>query len=410
MALVNDNYLKLQAGYLFPEIGRRVGAFTEKNPDAPIIKLGIGDVTEPIVPAVLDAIRRGVDEMGDRGTFRGYGPERGYGFLIDAIIEHDFGARGVTVAPDEVFVSDGSKCDSGNIQEIFALDNVMAVVDPVYPVYVDTNVMAGRSGAIDDKGYYAGFVYLPSTEDNGFSPAPPTAKADVAYLCSPNNPTGTVFSRADLEAWVGWARENGSVIIYDAAYESFITDDSLPHSIYEIEGARECAIEMRSYSKRAGFTGLRCGYTVVPKELQGTTPDGEKVSFNSLWNRRHSTKFNGASYPIQCGAAAVYTGEGKQQTDAQVAFYLENARLLREGLAKSGFTVFGGVHAPYIWLKTRDGQSSWDFFNTMLDKCHVVGTPGSGFGPSGEGYFRLSAFNSRDNVNTAIERIAKAFG
>lgn len=409
MTRINDNYTKLQAGYLFPEIGRRVRAYQEQNPDAPVIKLGIGDVTEPLAPAIVDAIKSAADEMGNRETFRGYGPERGHSFLIDAIIEHDFASRGVTVAPQEVFVSDGSKCDSGNIQEIFSNDAIIAVTDPVYPVYVDSNVMAGRSGPVDDNGRYGGFVYLPSTEDNGFLPAPPSARADVVYLCSPNNPTGTVANADYLKTWVDWARANDAIIIFDAAYEAFISDPKLPRSIYEIEGARECAIEMRSYSKRAGFTGVRCAFTVVPTTLKGKTAAGDDVSFNSLWSRRHSTKFNGASFIVQRAAAAVYSPEGLEQTNAQVAFYMENATLLREGLSAAGFTLFGGQHAPYIWLKTPEGSSSWDFFDEMLRKCNVVGTPGAGFGPSGEGYFRLSAFNSRANVDEAIERITDTY-
>ncbi len=410
MSRVNEHFQKLKAGYLFPEIGRRVRAFSEEHPDAAIIKLGIGDVTEPLAPAITAAMKAAVDELGARETFRGYGPEQGYGFLIDAIRKHDYASRGVDIAADEIFVSDGSKCDSGNIQEIFDVNCKIAVTDPVYPVYVDSNVMAGRTGPADENGRYEGLVYLPCTEANEFRPAPPSEPVDVVYLCSPNNPTGTVATREYLTEWVQWARDNGAVIIFDAAYEAFITDDSVPHSIYEIDGARECAMEMRSYSKRAGFTGVRCAFTVVPKELMGTTSSGDKVSYNAMWNRRHCTKFNGASYVVQAGAAAVYTAEGLEQTGAQVSFYMENARLMREGLGAAGFTCYGGVNAPYIWLKTTGGLSSWDFFNKLLSECHIVGTPGSGFGPSGEGFFRLSAFNSRDNVTEAIARIQKAFG
>ncbi|RMH43576.1 MAG: LL-diaminopimelate aminotransferase [Deltaproteobacteria bacterium] len=409
MARVNDHFGKLKAGYLFPEIARRVAAFGAEHPEARIIKLGIGDVTEPLAPAIVDAMHAAVDEMGRRDTFRGYGPERGYDFLIDAIRQHDFAARGVDVAADEVFVSDGSKCDSGNIQELFAADAVVAVTDPVYPVYVDSNVMAGRTGPADETGRYAGLVYLPATEDNAFCPAPPDRDVDVVYLCSPNNPTGAVLTRERLAEWVQWARDRDAVIVFDAAYESFIRDDRLPHSIYEIDGARACAIEMRSFSKRAGFTGVRCAYTVVPKELTAATSTGERVSLNALWNRRHSTKFNGASYIVQRGAAAVYTPEGRRQTDAQIAFYMENARLLREGLAAVGFRVFGGDNAPYIWMKAPDGMGSWDLFDQMLSRAHVVGTPGAGFGPAGEGYFRLSAFNARDAVEEALDRIRRAF-
>lgn len=409
MPRVNDHFSKLKAGYLFPEIGRRVRGFQADNPDAPIIKLGIGDVTEPLAPAITSAMKAAVDEMGERATFHGYGPERGYGFLIDAIRQHDYASRGVDVADDEIFVSDGSKCDSGNVQELFAADATIAVTDPVYPVYVDSNVMAGRTGAADENGRYSGIVYLPATEENNFAPAP-SDKADVVYLCSPNNPTGTVATADYLETWVDWANAHDALIIFDAAYEAFIRDDSLPHSIYEIDGARTCAIEMRSYSKRAGFTGVRCAFMVVPKELEGKTSSGDSVSFNAMWNRRHSTKFNGASYVVQRGAAAVYSEEGLQQTNAQVDFYMENARLLREGLGAAGFTCYGGEHAPYIWLKTREGTGSWEFFDQLLRTCHIVGTPGAGFGPSGEGFFRLSAFNSRDNVTEAIDRIKKAYG
>jgi len=410
MARVNNHYQKLAAGYLFPEIGRRVTAFAEKNPEAQVIRLGIGDVTEPLAPAIRDAMKTAVDELGSRESFRGYGPEQGYGFLLDAIVEGDYKSRGVDVKASEVFVSDGSKCDSANIQEIFDVDTRIAVTDPVYPVYVDSNVMAGRTGAVDDEGRYEGLVYLPSNEANGFAPSPPEEAVDLVFLCSPNNPTGTVASRSYLEAWVAWARANDAVIVFDAAYEAFIRDDSLPRSIYEIEGARSCAIEMRSFSKRAGFTGVRCAYTVIPEELRAKNAAGESIALNKLWSRRQSTKFNGASYVVQKGAAAVYSPEGLAQTQAQVAFYMENADLLRAGLAEAGFTVFGGEHAPYIWMKTAGGLSSWDFFNQMLEKAHVVGTPGSGFGPSGEGYFRLSAFNSRENVQEALRRIKKAFG
>lgn len=411
MARINENYRKLSAGYLFPEIGRRVKAFSQAHPDARIIRLGIGDVTEPLAPAVIEAMTRAVAEMGERSTFKGYGPEQGYDFLIDAIRQQDYASRGVEIAADEVFVSDGSKCDSANIQEIFDLNSRIAVTDPVYPVYVDSNVMAGRTGANDGKGRYEGLVYLPATEANGFVPAPPEGdqKIDLVYLCSPNNPTGAVATRADLSRWVAWANATGAVIVFDAAYEAFIRDLALPRSIYEIPGAKTCALEMRSFSKRAGFTGVRCAFTIVPKELMGTTAAGEKVSFNALWSRRHTTKFNGASYIVQRGAAAAYGGEGLAETQAQVDFYMGNARLLRDGLTQAGFTVFGGEHAPYIWMRTRNQMPSWDFFNTLLEKAHVVGTPGSGFGAAGEGYFRLSAFNTRDNVLEALARIQRAF-
>jgi LL-diaminopimelate aminotransferase len=410
MAQVNESYGKLLAGYLFPEIQRRVQAFQESNPDAAIIRLGIGDVTLPLAPAVVDAMRAAVDEMATPEGFRGYGPDRGYDFLLDAIREHDYLARGVEIAREEIFLSDGSKQDSGNIQEIFGADCRIAVTDPVYPVYVDTNVMAGRTGEADGSGRYAGILYLPATEENDFVPDPPEERVDLAYLCSPNNPTGSVMSRESLERWVAWARQGDAVLIFDAAYDAFITDPELPRSIYQIEGSRECAIEMRSFSKRAGFTGVRCAYTVVPQELTGSTASGERVSLHSLWARRQSTKFNCVPYVVQRAAAAVFSPEGAKQTGEQVAHYIENARRIREGLRDSGFTTFAGVHAPYIWMRTPEGLSSWDFFDRLLSEAHVVGTPGSGFGPSGEGYFRISAFNSRENVDEAIRRIGEVFG
>lgn len=410
MAQVNESYGKLLAGYLFPEIQRRVRAFQESNPDAAIIRLGIGDVTLPLAAAVVDAMRAAVDEMATPEGFRGYGPDRGYDFLLDAIREHDYRTRGVEIAREEIFLSDGSKQDSGNIQEIFGGDCRIAVTDPAYPVYVDTNVMAGRTGEANAAGRYAGILYLPATEENGFVPDPPQERVDLAYLCSPNNPTGSVMPRESLERWVAWARQCDAVLIFDAAYDAFITDPELPRSIYQIEGSRECAIEMRSFSKRAGFTGVRCAYTVVPQELTGSTAAGERVSLHSLWARRQSTKFNCVPYVVQRAAAAVFTPEGAKQTAEQVAFYMENARRIREGLRDSGFTAFAGIHAPYIWMRTPEGLSSWDFFDRMLTEAHVVGTPGSGFGPSGEGYFRISAFNSRENVEEAIRRIGEAFG
>lgn len=410
MALVNENYLKLAAGYLFPEIGRRVKKFCEENPTAKVIRLGIGDVTEPLPAAVIKGMHRAVDEMGERGTFRGYGPEQGYDFLREAIAKHDYQSRGANVAADEIFVSDGSKCDSANILDIFGLDNKVAVIDPVYPVYVDTNVMVGRTGKPDGSGRYPGLVYIPVTAENNFVPELPRERVDLIYLCYPNNPTGMVATREMLTEWVKYARENKSVILYDAAYEAFITDPAIPHSIYEIEGARECALEFRSFSKTAGFTGVRCAFTVVPKDLQGATANGEAVGLHGLWNRRHCTKFNGVSYPIQRGAEAVYSPEGKEQVQQLIGFYLENARLIREGLQTLGIAVYGGVNAPYVWLKTPGGASSWDFFDKLLMQGHLVGTPGSGFGASGEGYFRLSAFNSRENVIEAVQRFAKVVG
>ena len=407
MAQINDNYLKLKAGYLFPEIGRRVRAFAAANPQAKVIRLGIGDVTQPLTPAILKAFHAAVDDLGSESSFMGYGPEQGYDFLIDAIIEKSYNPLGVQLKSTEMFISDGSKCDCANILDIFALDNTVAIGDPVYPVYNDTNVMIGRTGDADEKGYYKGLVYMPCTEENGFFPAYPKEKVDMIYLCFPNNPTGAVATKEQLKGWVDYALANDSVILFDAAYEAFITDPSIPHSIYEIEGAKKCAIEFRSFSKTAGFTGVRCGVVVVPEELEGTTSAGEKYSFNKLWLRRQTTKFNGASYPVQKAAAAVYTEEGWQETKANIDYYMENARIIREGLSEAGITVYGGVNGPYIWLKTPAGVSSWDFFDKLLTECHVVGTPGSGFGPSGEGYFRLSAFCNRNNVIEAVERIKK---
>jgi LL-diaminopimelate aminotransferase len=407
MARINDHYLKLKAGYLFPEIARRVTAFCEANPDANVIRLGIGDVTEPLPPAIVAAMHSAVDEMASRETFRGYGPEQGYDFLRNAIAENDYRSRGIAVADDEIFVSDGSKCDTGNILDIFGTGNVVAVIDPVYPVYVDTNVMAGSTGEADDAGRYRGLVYVPVTADNDFVPVPPQRKVDLIYLCYPNNPTGTVATRRTLRTWVDYARRNDALILFDAAYESYITDADIPHSIYEIDGARDVAIEFRSFSKNAGFTGVRCAFTVVPKSLTGTTADGGRQEIHPLWNRRQSTKFNGVSYVVQRGAAAVYGTEGRQQVRQLIDFYLDNARLLREGLQSIGIDVYGGVNAPYVWLKTPAGTGSWDFFDQLLARAHLVGTPGSGFGASGEGYFRLSAFNSRANVEEAVERFRR---
>ena len=408
MVQINEHYLKLTAGYLFPEIARRVNAFCEANPDAHVIRLGIGDVTEPLPPAIVEAMHRAIDEMANRDTFRGYGPEQGYGFLREAIVANDYRARGCDVSADEIFVSDGSKCDSGNILDIFGTGNTVAVTDPVYPVYVDTNVMSGRTGAADDAGRYAGLVYIPVTAENDFTPSPPEQPVDLIYLCYPNNPTGTVATKDTLQQWVDYAKEHGSLILFDAAYESYITDPEIPHSIYEVDGARDVAIEFRSFSKNAGFTGTRCAFTVIPKSLTGQTSDGQTVEIHRLWNRRHSTKFNGVSYPIQRGAEAACSGAGREQIRSLVSFYLENARLLREGLTEVGIDVYGGVNAPYVWLQTPGGVTSWDFFDQLLQKAHLVGTPGSGFGASGEGYFRLSAFNSRENVEAAVERFANS--
>ena len=405
MPRINDHFLKLQAGYLFPEIGRRVAAFQEEQPDAPIIKLGIGDVTEPLPEACRVAMMKAVDEQGRGETFKGYGPEQGYAWLREAIAEHDFQSRGCEVDASEVFVSDASKCDVANILDILGPGNRVAVTDPVYPVYVDTNVMAGNTGPAADGGY-RGITYLPLTAENGFEAALPSEKVDLIYLCFPNNPTGAVATRDQLRTWVEYALEHDALILFDAAYEAFIRDPSLPRSIYEIEGARRCAIEFRSFSKNAGFTGTRCAFTVVPKELTGSDADGNRHSMHALWSRRTSTKFNGVSYIIQRGAEAVYSEAGREQVAALIDFYMENARIMRERLGQAGFTVYGGEHAPYLGLATPDREPSWDFFNRLLHEAHVVGTPGAGFGAAGEGYFRLSAFNRRDRVEEAMSRIA----
>jgi LL-diaminopimelate aminotransferase len=409
MATINDNYLKLKAGYLFPEIARRVNAFAQANPDAKIIRLGIGDVTEPLPEACRQAMIKAVEEMGDRATFKGYGPEQGYPWLREKIAQYDFQVRGCQIEADEIFISDGSKCDTGNILDIFGNNNVIAVTDPVYPVYVDTNVMAGHTGEVNEKGEYEGFVYLPITAENNFTAEIPAQKVDLIYLCFPNNPTGATATKEHLKAWVDYARANGSIIFFDAAYEAFITNPDLPHSIYEIEGARDCAIEFRSFSKNAGFTGTRCALTVVPKTLTAKAADGSDVELWKLWNRRQSTKFNGVSYIVQRGAEAVYSEVGQAQIKALVSFYLENAKIIGDRLREAGLAVYGGINAPYVWVKTPNGLSSWDFFDKLLHTCHVVGTPGSGFGAAGEGYFRISAFNSRENVEEAMKRITEKF-
>ena len=407
MTKINENFLKLQAGYLFPEIGRRKRAFQEANPDAEIISMGIGDVTQPLAPAVIEAMKKAVDEMGRTETFRGYDDSGiGYEFLRKAIKENDFKSRGVDIDIDEIIVSDGAKCDTGNMQEVFGLDNVVAVSDPVYPVYVDTNVMAGRTGGPAEQGRYEGIVYMPCTEENNFVPDLPKEKVDLIYLCFPNNPTGTVATKEQLTKWVDYARRNKAIILFDAAYEAFISDPDIPHSIYEIDGAKEVAIEFRSFSKTAGFTGLRCAFTVVPKQLKAYTNDGRAVEVAPIWKRRHCTKFNGVSYVTQAGAAAVYSPEGKEQNQRIIDIYMANAKLIRETLSRLGYTVYGGLNAPYIWLKTPNGVSSWEFFDILLSKAHVVGTPGAGFGSAGEGYFRLTAFATPDNVKEALERIA----
>jgi len=402
---INEHYLALNASYLFAEIKRRTAAFREAHPEAKVISLGIGDVTQPLPPSVIQALEDAVREMGRAETLKGYGPYVGYDFLRADIATHDFGSRGVSVSPDEIFVSDGGKSDSANIQEIFAQDCVVALTDPVYPVYADSNVMAGRSGPADESGRYGGFVYLPCTAENHFQPALPDRHVDLIYLCFPNNPTGAVMTREALKRWVDYAHAHEATIIYDAAYEAYIRDPELPHSIYEVDGAREVAIESRSFSKSAGFTGMRLAYTVVPREARGTTASGETVSLNQFWLRRVSTKYNGPPYIIQKAAAAVYTPEGQKQVRALIDFYMDNARIIREGLAATGLTVHGGSSAPYIWVRTPAGLSSWDFFDRLLAEAHVVGAPGSGFGPSGEGYFRLTAFGSREQTEEAIARI-----
>ena len=402
MFKVNDNYLKLPGSYLFSNIAKKVAAFKEANPDKDVISLGIGDVTQALAPAVIDAMHKAVDEMADPATFKGYAPDLGYAFLREAIVENDFKARGVDIAPDEVFVSDGAKSDSGNIGDIFSVDNKIAVCDPVYPVYVDANVMDGRTGTYDaDTEMWSDVIYMPCTKENNFCPDLPEETPDIIYLCSPNNPTGAAFKKADLQKWVDYANEKNAVIIFDAAYEAYITEDDVPHSIYECDGAKTCAIEIRSFSKNAGFTGTRLGFTVVPKEVK----DSDGTSLNALWARRHGTKFNGAPYIIQRAGEAVYSEEGKQQTKEMVARYMENAKIIVEGLKEAGYKVSGGVNSPYAWLEVPEGMTSWEFFDFLLEKANIVGTPGSGFGPSGEGYFRLTAFGSRENTIEAIRRI-----
>lgn len=401
MVTVNRNYLKLPGSYLFSTIAKKVKAYKEANPQAKVISLGIGDVTQPLVPAVIEALHKAVEEMGHAETFHGYAPDLGYEFLRTAIAKNDYQHRGCHIEADEIFVSDGAKSDSGNIQEIFGLDNKVAVCDPVYPVYVDTNVMAGRTGDYSqERGNFDGVIYMPCKEENGFVPELPKEVPDLIYLCFPNNPTGGAITKDQLQEWVDYANKNGSVIIYDAAYEAYITQDNVPHSIYECEGARTCAIELRSFSKNAGFTGVRLGFTVVPKKLVR-----DNVSLHSLWARRHGTKFNGAPYIVQRAGEAVYSDEGKAQLKEQVGYYQRNAKAILDGLSQAGFTVSGGVNAPYIWLKTPDKMASWDFFDYLLEKANVVGTPGSGFGAHGEGFFRLTAFGTYENTLEAIERI-----
>lgn len=406
MAHVNENYLKLPGSYLFAEIDRRVSAYKSAHPDADIIRLGIGDVTKPLVPAVIKAMHSAVDDMAKAETFMGYGPYQGYEFLINKIIGNDFRPLGIELSPDEVFVSDGAKSDTANIQEIFDQNNVVAVTDPVYPVYVDSNAMAGRIGEYDPQaGRWSKLVYLPCTAENGFIPALPEKRVDLIYLCYPNNPTGTTLTKEQLKVWVDYARENQSIILFDAAYEAYITQPGIPHSIYEIEGAKEVAIEFRSYSKTASFTGTRCAYSIVPKSLKAYNAKGEPVEVNRLWNRRFTTKFNGVPYIVQRGAEAIYSEEGKAQVRQVIAEYMENAGIIRNGLESLGLKVFGGINAPYVWLKTPEGYDSWQFFDKLLNGVQVVGTPGVGFGPCGQGYFRLTAFGSRENTLRAIERI-----
>ena len=401
MVTVNKNYLKLPGSYLFSTIAKKVAAYQEANPDVQIVRLGIGDVTQPLAPAIIDALHKSVDEMASAETFHGYAPDLGYEFLRSAIAKNDYEARGCQISADEIFVSDGAKSDSGNIQEIFGTDNKVAVCDPVYPVYVDTNVMAGRTGEYNKKNEnFDGVIYMPCLESNGFLPELPVETPDLIYLCFPNNPSGAAITKDKLQEWVDYANKNGAVIIYDAAYEAYITEENVPHSIYECEGARTCAIELRSFSKNAGFTGTRLGFTVIPKELKC----GD-VMLHSLWARRHGTKFNGAPYIIQAAGAAVYTDEGKKETKEQIAYYMNNAKIIRDGLTGAGYEVYGGVDAPYIWLKTPDKMTSWEFFDYLLENLNIVGTPGSGFGPSGEGYFRLTAFGSLENTKKAMERI-----
>ena len=406
MVLINEHFLKLRSNYLFSDIAKKVNAFQAAHPDARLIRMGIGDVTRPLPAACIQAMHQAVDEMASADTFHGYGPEQGYEFLINAIIQHDFIPRGVTLSASEVFISDGAKSDTGNIGELLHMDNSMAVTDPVYPVYVDSNVMCGRAGTLNDNGKWSNITYLPCTAENGFVPAIPNHRIDLIYLCYPNNPTGTTLTHAQLKKWVDYALANHALIIFDAAYEAFITDTDVPHSIYEIPDAKKVAIEIRSFSKTAGFTGVRCGYTIVPKEVTAATSEGERIPLNPLWNRRQCTKFNGTSYITQRGAEAVYSPEGQKQVRNTIAYYQDNARLMLNSLQKAGFQVFGGINAPYLWVKTPDGTTSWEFFERLLHDVHVVTTPGVGFGPSGEGYIRLTAFGTHENCAEAMERIS----
>lgn len=406
MALINEHFLKLQSSYLFSDVARKVNSFKTAHPENKIIRMGIGDVTQPLVPAVIEAMHKAVDEMATKEGFHGYGPEQGYPFLINAIIKNDYAPRGITLEENEVFVSDGAKSDCGNIGDILSGDNIIGVLDPVYPVYIDSNVMSGRTGVLEN-GKWNNVVYIPCTEENNFAPALPSRKVDILYLCYPNNPTGTVLTRKELKKWVDYALRNDVLIMYDSAYEAYIQNPDVPHSIYEIEGARNVAIEFRSFSKTAGFTGVRCGYTVVPKELDGLTVGGEKVQLGKLWNRRQTTKFNGTSYISQRGAEAVYSKEGKKQVKATIDYYMTNARIMREGLQSCGLKVWGGEDAPYLWVKAPRGLSSWEFFDRLLYEQSIVGTPGVGFGPSGEGVLRLTAFGDRGDTLEAIDRLKR---
>ncbi|MBN1462799.1 MAG: LL-diaminopimelate aminotransferase [Paludibacteraceae bacterium] len=409
MVLANENYLKLPGSYLFSEIARKVAEYSKANPNAKIIRMGIGDVTRPLPEASIKALHSAVDEMAQANTFRGYGPEQGYQFLVDKIIENDLIPRGLDIQNDEVFVSDGSKSDTGNIGDILSVKNKIAVTDPVYPVYVDTNAMAGRAGEYQQNGKWTNIVYIPCTSENKFVPELPTEKPDVIYLCYPNNPTGTTLKKDQLKVWVDYAIANKCLILFDAAYEAYITENDVPHSIYEIEGAKKVAIEFRSFSKTAGFTGTRCAYTIIPKDLEAYTEKGEIVSLNKLWNRRHTTKFNGVPYVIQRAAEAIYSEEGKKQVRETINYYMSNAKIIRESLLEMGFEIYGGVNAPYIWLKTPNNMSSWEFFDLLLTKVNVVGTPGVGFGPCGEGYFRLTAFGKKEDTLEAMSRLKSLF-
>lgn len=404
MALVNENFTKLAPSYLFSDIAKKVNAYKEAHPDKKIIRLGIGDVTQPLAPAVIEAMHKAVDEMASASTFRGYGPEQGYDFLRQAILDNDFTPRGIKLDIDEVFVNDGAKSDTGNIGDILAVDNIIGVTDPIYPVYIDSNVMAGRAGECRD-GLWSNIVYMPCNDANDFTPSLPEERVDVVYLCYPNNPTGTVITRRQLKKWVEYALANDVIIMYDAAYEAYIQDDDIPHSIYEIEGAKKVAIEFHSYSKTAGFTGARCGYTIVPKEVTAKTEAGERIALNKIWLRRQCTKFNGTSYITQRGAEAIYSPEGKKQIKETIAYYMENARIMREAFAEMGVKTYGGVNAPYIWVKTPKGMTSWEFFDALLAEANVVGTPGVGFGPAGEGYFRFTAFGQKEDCLEAMARV-----